>query len=659
MNKLVASILNLHPRLRRGFIIAMDIVMVLLSVPLALSLSLSDLSFDPFGWMGLSVWAAIGAFSHVLFRFGGLYGTVWRFASTPDFFNIISNCGILTISLYAVSQVARSIVPMTGVNERQFIVFFLVTFTLISAPRLIYRYLREGTGWQIGSKRNDRPGHRRALFVGQLEDADHIIRFTNTEREKTQIVGLVATESGVNTGDQIRGVPVVAVWPQVAGILEDFAKESKRVDLLIFGSGGQTELSKFSELVRVARKFGMEVMQFSGFSRLRGNAALVLRAVEMETILRRSAVPTDLDRIRDFIDGKRVLVTGGAGSIGRNLVRRSLELGCEAVLVADQSEFGVFQLQQSVSSEDHARLTCRIIDVCDKAQFSRVVSEFGPDIIFHAAALKHVPLLEVNWMSAIKTNVFGTSICAEVAAECKVPHFVLISSDKAADPTSVLGLTKRGAEQIVNSLHFSERIRARDKGPKPIYISVRFGNVFGSDGSVATVFEKQIVAGGPVTITDREMTRYFMTMGEAVDLVIMAAAESATRRDIDNFGIYMLDMGQPVSILTVAETMIRLAGKQPHQDIKIQFTGVRPGEKLHETLCAEGELLVSLDVNSLFGLKTGLFGWQEIRRALAELRDGVERNDKDAAVDRLRRLYRTVDDAGPVAEDVIPLKVAT
>jgi O-antigen biosynthesis protein WbqV len=637
----------------------MDIVMVLLSVPLALSLSLSDLSFDPFGWMGLSVWAAIGAFSHVLFRFGGLYGTVWRFASTPDFFNIISNCGILTISLYAVSQVARSIVPMTGVNERQFIVFFLVTFTLISAPRLIYRYLREGTGWQIGSKRNDRPGHRRALFVGQLEDADHIIRFTNTEREKTQIVGLVATESGVNTGDQIRGVPVVAVWPQVAGILEDFAKESKRVDLLIFGSGGQTELSKFSELVRVARKFGMEVMQFSGFSRLRGNAALVLRAVEMETILRRSAVPTDLDRIRDFIDGKRVLVTGGAGSIGRNLVRRSLELGCEAVLVADQSEFGVFQLQQSVSSEDHARLTCRIIDVCDKAQFSRVVSEFGPDIIFHAAALKHVPLLEVNWMSAIKTNVFGTSICAEVAAECKVPHFVLISSDKAADPTSVLGLTKRGAEQIVNSLHFSERIRARDKGPKPIYISVRFGNVFGSDGSVATVFEKQIVAGGPVTITDREMTRYFMTMGEAVDLVIMAAAESATRRDIDNFGIYMLDMGQPVSILTVAETMIRLAGKQPHQDIKIQFTGVRPGEKLHETLCAEGELLVSLDVNSLFGLKTGLFGWQEIRRALAELRDGVERNDKDAAVDRLRRLYRTVDDAGPVAEDVIPLKVAT
>jgi len=659
VNQLVTSALQLQPRLRRALIIAMDIVMVLISVPLALALSLSNLSFDPFSWTGLAVWAGVGVFSHFLFRFGGLYGTVWRFASTPDFFNIISNCGILTVALYLTSQAARLYTPMTGLNERQFIVFFLVTFTMISAPRLLYRYLREGTGWQLGAKRNDRPGHRRALFVGQLEDADHIIRFTNTEKEKTQIIGIVATEPNVNTRDKIRGVSVVAVWPEVSGIIEDYAKDTKRVDLLIFGGGGQTDLSKFSELVRVARKGGIEVLQFSGFSKLRGGAALVLQTVEMETILRRPAVPTDLERIRAFIDGKRVLVTGGAGSIGRNLVRRSLELGCEAVLVADQSEFGVFKLEQSLSEDYCERLTCRIVDVTDKAQFTRIVSEFKPDIIFHAAALKHVPLLEDNWVSAVKTNVFGTLVCAEVAAECKVPHFVLISSDKAADPTSMLGLTKRGAEQIVNSLHFSERIRTRDKGPKPIYISVRFGNVFGSDGSVATVFEKQIMAGGPVTITDREMTRYFMTMGEAVDLVIMAAAESATRRDIDNFGIYMLDMGQPVSILTVAETMIRLAGKQPHQDIKIKFTGVRPGEKLHETLCAEGELLVSLDVNSLFGLKTGLFGWQEVRRALADLRDSIDDDDKDAAVDRLRQLYRTIDDAGPVAEEVIPLKVAT
>ena len=632
--------------------------MVLVSVPLALSLSLSNLSFDPFSPAGLAVWVGVGLFSHVLFRFGSLYGTVWRFASTPDFFNIISNCAILTVSLYAGSQMARFFTPMTGLNERQFIVFFLVIFTMIAAPRLMYRYMREGTGWQIVGRKVERKGLRRALFIGQLADADHIIRFTTSEREKNHIVGIIATEQTANTGDQIRGVPVVAVWPNVSGLLEDYAKDTKRIDLLIFGSGGQTELSKFSELVRVARKSGIEVLQFTGFSKLRAGAALVLQNVEMETILRRSTVPTDLERIGAFISGKRVLVTGGAGSIGRNMVKRALELGSEAVLVADQSEFGVFQLQQSVPLEAQSRLTCRIVDVTDKAQVTRTVSEFKPDIIFHAAALKHVPILEDNWIPAIKTNVFGTMVCAEVAAECKVPHFVLISSDKAADPTSMLGLTKRGAEQIVNSLHFSERVRTRDKGPKPIYVSVRFGNVFGSDGSVATVFEKQIMAGGPVTITDKAMTRYFMTMGEAVDLVIRAAAESASRRDVDNFGIYMLDMGEPVSIVTVAETMIRLAGKQPYQDIKIAFTGVRPGEKLHETLCAEGELLVSLDVNSLFGLKTGVFGWQEVRRVMATLRQDMEGGDKEAAVAQLRGLYRTIDQPGPVAEPVIPLKLA-
>jgi FlaA1/EpsC-like NDP-sugar epimerase len=659
VKQLTSSILRMQPRARRAFIIAMDVFMVLLSIPLSLSLSLSRLSFDPFSTMGLTVWALVGLFSHVLFRFGGLYGTVWRFASTPDFFNIISNCAILTVGLYLGSQIARWFSPMSGLNERQFIVFFLVTFALISAPRLVYRYLREGTGWSIGGRRNEAAGQRRALFVGQLEDADHIIRFTNTEREKTQIVGIVATEALAHAGDQIRGVPVVAVWPDVSGILEDYAKDTKRVNLLIFGSGGQSEMNKFSELVRVARKLGIEVLQFSGFSKLRGGAALVLQTVEMETILRRTAVPTDIARIGAFVRGKRVLVTGGAGSIGRNLVRRSLELGSKAVLVADQSEFGIFQLQQTISGQFQGRLTCRIVDVCDKAQFTRVVEEFRPDIIFHAAALKHVPLLEDNWMSAIKTNVFGTLACAEVASECKVPHFVLISSDKAADPSSVLGLTKRMAEQIVNSLHFSERLRQTDNALKPVFISVRFGNVFGSDGSVATVFEKQIMAGGPVTITDRAMTRYFMTMGEAVDLVIMAAAESATRRDIDNFGIYMLDMGQPVSILTVAETMIRLAGKQPHQDIQIEITGVRPGEKLEETLCAEGEQLVSLTVNSLFGLKTGLFGWQEIRRALAELRSAAESYDKDEAISVLQSVYRTVDESAPEAAEVVPLKVAT
>lgn len=643
MKSFVQLMSSLEPRLRRALIMAMDVAMVLLAVPLSLALSQSNLSFEPFSALGLVIWAAVGLFSHLLFRWSGLYNTVWRFASTPDFFNIIRSCGILALGLYAISISFRYFIPVTGLNERQYIVFFLVAFVIISAPRLIYRFLREGAGWAMPGRRNGKKGEKRAIFVGGLSQADVIIRFARADvPNQTRIVGVMALDEGVPIGTQLQGVPVVATQPRLAGVLEEYAKGTKGIDLLIFGHGTEKGLQEFPELVRVARQSGIEVVQFAGFSQLKRGGKLVLEAVEMETILRRSTVPTDIERISRFLEGKRVLVTGGAGSIGRTLVKRSLQLNAAAVLVADLSEFGIFQLGDHLDEEERGRLSCRILDIGDKLQFGRVVREFRPDIIFHAAALKHVPLLEENWVSAIKTNVFGTLTCAEVAAECGVPQFVLISSDKAADPTSVLGRTKRTAEQIVNALHFEKRPAPHSGGLETIYSAVRFGNVFGSDGSVATIFQKQIQAGGPVTITDRAMTRYLMTIGEAVDLVIMSAADSATRLERDNFGIYMLDMGEPVSILAVAETMIRLAGKNPYTDIPIQITGIRPGEKLHESLSAKGEEIITIDVSSVFGLKTGVFGWHEIEAALKGLRNVVTQDDKDKAIAIMDRLDRPV-----------------
>jgi O-antigen biosynthesis protein WbqV len=299
---------------------------------------------------------------------------------------------------------------------------------------------------------------------------------------------------------------------------------------------------------------------------------------------------------------------------------------------------------------------------------TRLVSEFKPAIIFHAAALKHVPLLEENWEAAIETNVFGTLACAEIAAECGVPQFLLISSDKAVDPTSVLGVTKRAAEQVVSSLHeaqaSSPQPRAgaanghagvsdlRHSGTK--FIAVRFGNVFGSNGSVATIFQAQIEAGGPVTITDRRMTRYFMTVAEAVDLVIMSAADAERRRGADDYAIYMLDMGKPVPILEVAETMIRMAGKSPYTDIPIRFTGIRPGEKLHETLHAENEEVVKLDIAKIFGLRTGVIEWPKIEAALPALVAAMHDRDKAAALAILAGLYGAEEDIGGTHEEVAP-----
>ncbi|QND59346.1 nucleoside-diphosphate sugar epimerase/dehydratase [Mesorhizobium huakuii] len=641
MTSYVKAVSGSRPKMRRAFIMVQDMAMVLVAVALSLVLSRSDLSFDAFSYEGFVTWAGVVLISHLLFRYCGLYTTIWRFASTPDFFNILKSCAILTVVLYTVSLMSRFLQPVAGLNERQFIVFFLVSFTIISAPRLFYRFLRDGASWGILTQKANKTQARRALFVGRLGEADLIIRFTRTaEPADYSIAGIMATERGAPLGTRIQGVPVVASRPRLIDVLEDYAAGTKSIDLLIFGSGVEHEIEEYSELVRVARHGGIAVAQFSRLSQLGQEGKIVLDEVEMETILRRPTVPSDIERIGAFVGGRRVLVTGGAGSIGRTLVKRSLELGAGAVLVADNSEFGIFQLSQYVDEKDHDRLKVRIVDVADRRQMTRVVTEFKPDIIFHAAALKHVPLLEENWESAIQTNVFGTLVCAEVAAKCGVPQFLLISSDKAVDPTSVLGITKRAAEQLVSSLHESHAIAADGRRSGTKFIAVRFGNVFGSNGSVATIFQAQIEAGGPVTITDRRMTRYFMTVAEAVDLVIMAAADAQSRNGKDDYAIYMLDMGKPVPILEVAETMIRMAGKTPYADIPIRFTGIRPGEKLHETLQGANEEVVTLDIAKIFGLRTDVVAWPVVQAALAALQAAMKNQDKASALAVLAELHR-------------------
>ncbi|RVA95238.1 polysaccharide biosynthesis protein [Mesorhizobium sp. M7A.F.Ca.US.006.04.2.1] len=640
--------------MRRAFIMVQDVVMVLVAVALSLVLSRSNLSFEAFSNEGLATWAGIVVISHLLFRYSGLYTTVWRFASTPDFFNILKSCAILTFTLYMASLLLRFYRPVAGLNERQFIVFFLVSFTIISAPRLFYRFLRDGASWGILSRKTDQQA-KRALFVGRLGEADLIIRFTRTAQPADySIAGIMATERGAPLGTRIQGVPVVATMPRLIDVLEDYATGTKSLDLLIFGSGAEHEIEDYSELVRIARHGDINVVQFSGLSELEQHGKLVLDTVEMETILRRPTVASDIQRIGAFVGGKRVLVTGGAGSIGQTLVRRSLELGAEAVLVADNSEFGIFQLSQYVDEKDHDRLKVRIVDVADRRQITRVVTEFRPDIIFHAAALKHVPLLEENWDSAIQTNIFGTLVCAEVAAKCGVAQFVLISSDKAVDPSSVLGMTKRAAEQIISALHGTPAGETSGRRPATKFIAVRFGNVFGSNGSVATIFQAQIEAGGPVTITDRRMTRYFMTVAEAVDLVIMSAADAASRQSGDDYAVYMLDMGKPVPILEVAETMIRLSGKSPYKDVAIRFTSIRQGEELHETLHGEDEELVELGISKIFGLSTDVVEWSDVQVALTALQQSAKNQDKAAALAALAGLDRAKKARASARQDPIP-----
>jgi O-antigen biosynthesis protein WbqV len=437
--------------MRRAIIMVQDLVMVLVAVALSLTLSQSRLSFEAFSFAGLVCWALIVLIAHLLFRYCGLYNTVWRFASTPDFFNILKGCGSLTVVLYLASLGFRFFFqPVMGLNERQFIVFFLVSFTIISAPRLYYRFLRDGASWRILRRAPGDAPVKQALFIGRLGEADVIVRFTRTAvPAEYAIAGIMATEADVPLGTRIQGVPVVALRPRLVEVLEDYVKGTENLDLLIFGNGAERDIEDYAELVRVARHSGIAVVQFSGLSELGQGGRLVLDTVEMETIMRRSAVATDTTRIGAFVAGKRVMVTGGAGSIGRVLVKRALELGAESVLVADNSEFGIFQLDQLIDEKHRDRLTSRIVDVTDRPHMMRL-----------------------------------TLACAEIAAECGVPQFLLISSDKAVAPTSVLGVTKRAAEQIVSSLHEAHA------APSPLHAAAANGHGAGAHHthSVGAIF---------------------------------------------------------------------------------------------------------------------------------------------------------------------------
>lgn len=322
-------------------------------------------------------------------------------------------------------------------------------------------------------------------------------------------------------------------------------------------------------------------------SRRAGGEAL--GELSIEDLLLRDSVKPDMSAVSSYISGKTVLVTGGAGSIGSEICRQVLEYGCKYLVIMDINENGLFYLQNDLLSKYPAERFCvRIGSVRDKTRMGYLFRRHGFDMVFHAAAHKHVPLMEDNVFEAVKNNVFGTKNTIECCIEHGVERFVLISSDKAVNPTNIMGATKRVAELLVR----------RYNGRGCELSAVRFGNVLGSSGSVTQIFRRQIEAGGPVTVTHRDMTRYFMTIPEAVSLVLTAGVSAKGDE------IFFLDMGEPVNICELACTMIELAGLRPHKDIEIKFTGPRPGEKMYEELNLTSEVYSPTEHEKIFTIHT-------------------------------------------------------
>ncbi len=502
----------------------------------------------------------------LLFTFG-LYRRLWRFASIAELESILSAtalsaivCGVLGALVLPASHLIQVRVPLS-------ILFLdgLLTIAVVALPRLV---LRSVTWHRLGlGPRNA----KRVLIAGAGAAGGMLLKQIEGHPQlPLEPVGFV-DDDPLKQGHRLNGL-------KVQGTLKDLARlcrELKVDEILIAMPNAPGTVVR--ELVRAASAVGVHTRTLPGFSdiisgRLQPGA---LRDVEIQDLLRREPVHAELTRTEDLVIDRTVLVTGAGGSIGAELCRQVHALDPAHLVLLGHGENSIFSIQQELTRKSgRTRIDAVIADVKNPGQMARVFERFQPTTVFHAAAHKHVPLMEENLAEAVLNNVLGTRTVVEAAVIAGVEHLVLISTDKAVRPTSVMGATKRVAEQIV---------QATAEEHHRNFVAVRFGNVLGSRGSVVPTFLKQIREGGPVTVTHPEMRRYFMTIPEAVQLVLQAGALGKGGE------VFVLDMGEPVKIADLAADLIRISGKRVGRDIEIRFTGTRPGEKLYEELFFDSE----------------------------------------------------------------------
>jgi O-antigen biosynthesis protein WbqV len=389
-------------------------------------------------------------------------------------------------------------------------------------------------------------------------------------------------------------------------------------------------------MLMLARRLGLAASRMPSLGA--GEEALRLTPINVEDLLLRPSVKIDYRRLEHFIRGKSIVVTGGGGSIGSEICDRVVNFGAGKLLVVENSEPALHAILERMAAKSSATVVDgRIADIRDRERISTLIADCNPHLVFHAAALKHVPLLERDWREGIKTNVFGSVNVADAARNAGAEAMVLISTDKAIDPVSVLGATKRLAEMYCQALDAGGRLMSRTNGGKPPMrmIAVRFGNVLASNGSVVPKFKAQIEAGGPVTVTHPEMVRYFMTIQEACDLVVTAASH-ALGAEHSSTSVYVLNMGQPIKIVDLAERMIRLSGLEPGRDVDIVFTGIRPGERLNEILFAHEEPTSEIGIEGVVAAAPVCPSMETVQNWLAKLERDLDAGERAVIYDVLR-----------------------
>ncbi len=549
----------------------------------------------------------------------GLARLHWRFISLKDL-AVIAAAGVVTALMLVLLMVGTGL-PLPSPAFP--VILALVLVVLLTAPKLIYRLQRQRTEAPEASQT--------AILVGSGDEAELFLAAHAKAAAPYRVTGLMAL-SGKHIGRRIHGLDIIGAADNAGAAL---AKLSQKPDLLIVAAPSLTG-QILADLLQAAEQLDIRVLRAPSLTRLAPASQQVeLQPIVIEDLLNRQQVQLDRAGLERLIAGKRVMVTGAGGSIGGELARQLAGYAPAELTLLDSSEFAVWQIDVEVAELAPA-ISKRIVvaDVRDVNRIQAVMQECRPELIFHAAALKHVPIVEANRLEGLRTNALGTQTVADAANAAGARLMVLISTDKAVNPSSVMGASKRLAEMYCQA----QDVEARHRRSTMRCVTVRFGNVLGSTGSVVPLFRRQLALGGPLTVTHPDMQRYFMTVREAVGLILEASKVGIGEEAIPDGGIFVLDMGEPVKIVDLARQMIRLAGLHPDKDVEIRFTGLRPGEKLFEELFHGNERPAPTTHAGLLMAAPRLVDMQAVSAAFSALRQAAMAGDEAGAMELLHRL---------------------
>ena len=555
-----------------------------------------------------------------------LYESLWSYASIDEFMLAIGACLTGNIATIAFVRIfGYGFAYGVSIIACAFSIIFIVGF------RMSFRiYDRFESIVNCNASKSDR---KRVMIIGAGSAAAMVIKEMKSSSQSKYIPVAVIDDEAYKKGSSIIGIKVLGSRQDIPAI----AKE-KAIETILIAIPTINDENK-KQILEICKKTNCKIEIIPGmYEIINGKVSLSqIRKVEIEDLLGRKPVELDMKGIASYIHNKTILVTGGGGSIGSELCRQILKFDPKQLIIFDIYENNAYDLQMELNYK-YPKLDLKVLigSVRDKKRLESVFKKYSPNIVFHAAAHKHVPLMEESPMEAIKNNVFGTFNVANCAHAFNVERFVMISTDKAVNPTNVMGATKRMCEMIIQSM---------DKLSKTHFVAVRFGNVLGSNGSVIPLFNKQIAHGGPVTLTNKYITRFFMTIPEAAQLVLQSGAYA------EGGEIFVLDMGKPVKIYDLAWDLIKLSGFEPNKDIKIEITGLRPGEKLYEELLMSEEGLTNTKHEKIFIGRPTFSDLGVMKERMEELKGIIEQDDVEALIDKIGEIVPTY--CRKIAEDEV------